>query len=83
MLKVAITGFLMTPGGERGRESYGLEMIPDKSMLVACGGEVLVVAAHNAVAAGDVAAVVGVVAVNDVVVVVGAVDAVAIWVQRC
>ena len=44
-LKVAIIGLLMTQVGERGRESYGLAMSPDKSLLVACGDAVVVVVA--------------------------------------
>ena len=52
-------------------------MNPHNSQLVACGGEVVVVVEHNAIAAGDVAS------ANDVVVVVGAVAAVVVWVQQC
>ena len=52
-------------------------MSPHNSQLVACGGEVVVAAAHNASATGDVAA------TDDVVVVVGAVATVVVWVQRC
>ena len=82
-LKVAMNGLLITPGGERGRELYGLEMSPHKSQLVACGANVVVAAVCNASIASDVAADVGVAAVNDVVVVVGATAVVSIWVQRC
>ena len=46
-------------------------MIPNNSLIVACGDVVVVVAARNAAAASDVAAVVGVVA------------AVVVWVQQC
>ena len=59
--------------GERGRELYGLEMSPHNSQLVACGGDVVVVAMRNAAAVGSVEASVGVAAADDVVVVVGAV----------
>ena len=58
-------------------------MIPHNSHLVACGGEVVVMAVRNAVAAGDIAAAVGVATVDDVVVVVGATTAVVVWVQWC
>ena len=75
-LKVAITSLLMTPG-ERGRESYGLKMSPDNSLMVACGGEVVVMARHN-VAATD-----GVAAIDGVVVAVGAVIAVDVWMKQC
>ena len=57
-------------------------MSPHNSQLVACVGEVVVAAKHNATA-GDVVDVVGIVAVNDVVVVVGAAAMVVVWVQRC
>ena len=63
--------------GERGRELCGLGRIPDNSMLVVCGDEVVVVAVHNAVVMD------GVVAADGVVVVVGAATAVVVWVQRC
>ena len=52
-------------------------MSPHNSQLVACGGEVVVVAACNADTAGGVAA------ADDVLVVVGVVATVAIWVQQC
>ena len=39
-------------------------MSPDNSLMVVCGGEVGVAAAHNAVATDDVAAVVGVAAAD-------------------
>ena len=58
-------------------------MSPHNSLLVACGGEFVVVAARNAAIVGDVAVVVGVAAADHVVVVVGAVAAVVVWVQRC
>ena len=69
--------------GERGRESYGLVMSPDKSLLFACGDVVVVVAMRNAAAASDVVVAIGVAAADDVVVVVGAAAAVVVWVQRC
>ena len=81
-LKVAITGLLMTPG-ERGRESYGLKMSPDNSLMVACGGEVVVAAACSATATDDVVAAIGVAAPDDVVVLVGAIGTVVVWVQWC
>ena len=62
---------------------YGLEMSPDNSLLVACGGEVVVAAVCSAVATNDVAACVGVAAVDGVVVVVGATDVIVVWAQRC
>ena len=80
---MAIIGSLMTPGGGRGRESYGLEMSPDNSLLVACGDVVVVVAMRNAATVGDVVATVGGVAADDVVVVVGVAVAVVVWVQWC
>ena len=52
-------------------------MSPHNSQLVACGGEVVVVATCNAIVVGDV------VATNAVVVVVGAAAMVVVWVQRC
>ena len=52
----------------------------DKSLLVTCGDAVVVAAACNAAAVGDVAATVGIAATDDVVIVVGAVAVVAIWV---
>ena len=64
--------------GERGRESYGLEMSPDNSLMVACGDAVVVAGACNATAAGNVAVVVVVEATDNVVVVVAA--AVVVWV---
>ena len=69
-------------------------MSPNKSLMVACGDVVVVVATHNAAtasdlatacnaaAAGDVAALVGVVAADVVVVVVGVAVAVDVWVQQ-
>ena len=42
--------------GEKGRELYGLVRSPDNSLLVVCGGVVVVVAAHNVSTTGDVAA---------------------------
>ena len=60
--------------GERGRESYGLEMSPDNSLLVACGDVIMVVAMRNAGAMSDVAV------ADDVVVVVGVVATVTVWV---
>ena len=61
----------------------GLGRIPDNSLMVACGDEVVVVAVHNAPATGDVAAAIGIAAADDVVVVVGVVAAVDGWVQQC
>ena len=55
----------------------GLERSPDKSLIVVCGDEVVVVAMRN------VAATIDVVAVDGVVVAVGDVAAVVVWVQRC
>ena len=60
-----------------------MERSPDNSLMVVSGDEVVVAAAHNAVAADDVAAIVGVVAVDDVVVVVGATAVVVVWVKWC
>ena len=57
-------------------------MSPHNSQLVACGGEVVVAAAHNATVTGDVAVAVGVVATDDVVVAVGAAAMVVVWVQQ-
>ena len=61
----------------------GLTPTPDNSLLIGCGDAVVVTAARNAAAVGDVAAAIGVVDADDVVVVVGAAAAVAVWVQRC
>ena len=47
---------------------YGLEKSLDNSLMVVCGGEVVVAAVHNATAAGDVVAAFGVVVADDVVV---------------
>ena len=66
--------------GERGRELYGLERSPDKSLMVVCGDEVVVVAVHNAAAVDDVAATIDVAAADGVVVVVGAMASVVVWV---
>ena len=63
--------------GERGRELYGLERSPDKSLLVVCGDAVVVTATCNAAATDDV------VAADGVVVAVGATTAVDVWVQQC
>ena len=51
---------------------YGLERIPDNSLMVICGGEVVVADVHNATTTGDVVAAVGVAAIDGVAVVVGA-----------
>ena len=59
---------------------YGLERSPDKSPMVVCGGEVVVVAARNVVAMDDVVAVVDVAAADGVSVAVGAMIAVVVWV---
>ena len=53
------------------------------SLMVVCGGEVVVAATCNAAAVDDVVTVVGVAAMDDVVVVVGAIAAVVVYVQRC
>ena len=60
-------------------------MSPDNSLLVACGGEVVVAAATacSAIAMDDVAVAVGVVAADGVVVGVGATAVLVVWVQRC
>ena len=55
-------------------------MSPYNSQLVACGGVVVVAAAHNSTATGDVAADVGVATADAVVVVFGATTAVVVWV---
>ena len=39
--------------GERGRELCGLGRSPDNSLMVACGDDVVVAAAHNAMAVDD------------------------------
>ena len=81
--------------GGRGRESCGLERSLDNSLMVVCGDEVMVVAAHNAAAADDVVVVVDVAAMDDVaaavdvtatdgvVVAVGATAMVVVWVLWC
>ena len=48
-------------------------MSPHNSQLVACGGEVVVAVARNAVAIGDVVAATSIATASDVVVVVGVV----------
>ena len=55
----------------------------DNSLTVACGGEVVVVAARNVVATDDVVAAIGVADADDVAVSVGAAVALVVWVQRC
>ena len=62
---------------------YGLVRSPDKSLLVVCGGAVVVVAACNAAAVNDVVAVVGVAVADGVAVAVGAAAALVFWVQQC
>ena len=62
--------------GERGRELCVLGRIPNNSLMVVCGDEVMVAAVHNVVAMDDVAAIVDVVAAVGVVVVVGAATAI-------
>ena len=52
-----------------------MERILDNSLMVVCGGEVVVVATHTVVAADDV------VAMDGVVVAVGVADAIVVWVQ--
>ena len=61
-------------------ELYGLEMSPNKSLMVVCGGEVVVAAVHNVAAMDDVAAIVDVAVADGVVVAVGAAAAVVVWV---
>ena len=55
----------------------------DKSLMVACGDVVVVVATHNAAFASDVVATVGVATADNVVVVVGVAAAIVVQVQRC
>ena len=68
--------------GGIGRESYGLGMSPNNSLMVACGDAFVVVAMHNAAVVDDVAAANVVTAIDDVAamnvvsIVVGAVTAV-------
>ena len=62
---------------------YGLERFLDNSLMVVCGGEVVVVAARNDAAASDVVAAIDVAAADGVVVAVGAAIAVVVWVQWC
>ena len=75
--------------GERGREFCGLGKSLDNSLMVACGDEVVVVAAHNAAAIDDAMTTDDVVAVDDVVAAdgvataEGAMVAVDVWVQQC
>ena len=59
---------------ERGRELCGLGRIPDNSLMVVCGDEVVVAAARNAVAVDDV------VAADSVVVAVGDATVIVVWV---
>ena len=56
---------------------YALERSLDKSLMVVCGGEVVVVAMCNAAATDDV------VAADGVTVAVGAVVALVVWEQWC
>ena len=58
---------------------YGLGRSPNNSLMVVCGGEVVVATMHNAAAMDDVAVVVDVAAVEGVAVVV----AIVVWVQQC
>ena len=58
-------------------------MSPDRSLMVVCGDEVMVVAAHNAATVGDVVAAIGVAAADSFVVGVGAATVLFVWVQRC
>ena len=62
---------------------YGLARSPDNSLMVVCGDEVVVMAAHNAATMDDVAATVDVAAADGVVVAVGVVATVVVWVQQC
>ena len=67
----------------------GLGRSPDKSLMVSCGDEVVVVATLNAATADDTAAmddaatVDGVASADGVVVAVGAATTVDVWVQQC
>ena len=62
---------------------YGLVRSPDNSLLVVCGGEVVVVDACNATTTDDISVASGVVAVDGVVVGAGDAAALVVWVQRC
>ena len=62
---------------------YGLERSLYKSLMVVCGGEVVVVAVHNDVVVNDVVATVDVAAMDGVVVTVGDMVVTIVWVQRC
>ena len=55
---------------------YGLKMSPNNSLMVVCGGEVVVTAVHNVAATIDVAS------IDGVVIVVGAAAVVVVWVQQ-
>ena len=59
----------------------GLERSPDNSLLVLCGGAVVVVTLHNVGAMDDVVAAIDVAGVDSVVVAVGVAAAVEVWVQ--
>ena len=69
--------------GERGRELYGLERILDNSLMVVCGGEVVVVFANDAAAMDDATAADDATAVDGVAAADGFVVAAAVfvWVQ--
>ena len=69
--------------GEKGRELYGLERSLDNSLMVVCGGEVVVAAAHNVAAMDDVVATIGAMTTVDVVAIVGATTVVDVKVQQC
>ena len=58
-------------------------MSRDNSLMVVCGGEVVVAAVCNVTTMGDAMAAAGIVATDGVVFVVGVAAAVALWVQRC
>ena len=59
---------------------YGLERSPDNSLMVACGDEVVVAVAHNAMVTNDVAAAYDAAAADGVVAADGVADGVDVWV---
>ena len=54
---------------------YGLRKSPNNSLMVACGNEVVVVAAHNVVAADNATTTGDIAAMDGVVIMVGVADA--------
>ena len=62
---------------------YGLVRSLDNSLMVVCGGEVVVAVSRNVVAVDDVAIAVDVALVDGVAVAVGATAVPVVWVQRC